>query len=173
MIGAVIGENLGLSQVILLKKYLNFSNLFDKTQADILLPHNQHNLAIELKTDKQLSFGLIYDFSIFELDMLCKYINEMLAKRFITSSKSFLGTFILFTNKKNRGLHLCINYRNLNAITKKNKHSLLLMRILLDCFIGIKHYTKLNIIVAYNALHLQAGTKWKPVFRYCYKHFEY
>ena len=45
--------------------------------------HSQHSLAIKLEADKQLLFGLIYDFSKPELDVLCEYINEMLAKKVI------------------------------------------------------------------------------------------
>ena len=105
--------------------------------------------------------------------MLCEYINEILAKGFITPSKSPSGAFVFFTNKKNGGLRLCVDYCGLNAITKKNKHLLPLVRMLLDCLAGAKRYTKLDIIAAYNALCIQAGDKWKTVFRCCYGHFEY
>ena len=79
MVKAVMGKNLGLSQMVLPKKYLDFSDMFDKAWADVLLQHSQHNLAIKLEADKQLLFGLIYDLFRPELDMLHKYINEMLA----------------------------------------------------------------------------------------------
>ena len=119
MVEAVMGKNLGLSQVMLSEKYLNFSEMFDKAWTNVLPQHNQHNLSIELETDKQLPFGSIYNFSRSELDVLYEYVNEMLAKEFITLSKSLLKTFMLFTNKKDRGLRLYIDYRGLNAITKK------------------------------------------------------
>ena len=138
-----------------------------------MLQHSQHNLAIELEADKQLPFSPIYDFSRPELDVLYEYINEMLAKKFITPSKSPLGVFILFTNKKDRGLRLCVNYRGLNAITKKNKHLLLLVKTLLDCLASVKRYTKFDIIAAYNVLRIQVDNKWKTAFRYCYGYFEY
>ena len=173
MVGAVMGEDLGSSQVVLPKKYLDFSDIFDKARADILPQHSQHNLAIELEADKQPLFGPIYDFSRPELDMLREYINKMLAKRFITPFKSFLRAFVLFTNKKDKGLCLCNDYRSLNAITKKNKHLLLLVRMLLDCLAGAKRYTKLDIIVVYNALCIWAGDEWKTAFRCRYGHFEY
>ena len=173
MVRAVIEENLGPSQVVLPEKYLDFSDIFDKAQADVLPQHSQHNLAIELEADKQPLFGLIYDFSRPELDVLHEYVNEMLAKRFITPFKSPLGASMFFTNKKSGGLRLCIDYYGLNAITKKNKHPLSLVRMLLDCLVGAKRYTKLDIIVAYNVLCIRAGDKWKTIFRCCYGHFEY
>ena len=109
IVEAMMRENLGLSQVILSKKYLDFLDIFDKVWADVLLQHSQHNLAIELKIDKQLFFGLIYNFSRPELDVLYEYINKMLAKKFITPFKSFLRASMLFTNKKDGDLCFYIN----------------------------------------------------------------
>ena len=130
LVGAVITPNNIIekpSSTVLPEKYLNFSDIFDKVRADKLPCHSEHNLAIETEKGKQLPFSPTYDHSQFELDILCKYINEMLGKRFIVPSKSPSGAPVLFTKKKNGGLHLCVNYRSLNVITKKNKHLLPLM----------------------------------------------
>ena len=40
MIGAVMGEDLGLSQVVLSEKYLDFSDVFNKAQADVVSQHS-------------------------------------------------------------------------------------------------------------------------------------
>ena len=173
MVGAVMGEDSGPSQVVLPEKYSDFSDVFDKARADVLPQHSQHDLAIELEADKQPPFGPIYDLSRPELDVLCEYVNEMLAKGFITPSKSLSGAPVLFTNKKDGGLRLCVDYRGLNAITKKNKHPLPLVRTLLDRLAGAKRYTKFDIIAAYNALRIRAGDEWKTAFRCRYGHFEY
>ena len=71
MVGAVIEENLGPSQMVLPKKYSDFSDVFDKTRVDVLSQHSQHDQAIELEADKQPLFGLIYDFSRTEFNVLC------------------------------------------------------------------------------------------------------
>ena len=152
MVRAVIKKDLGPSQMLLLEKYSDFLNMFNKTQADVLPQHSQHNLAIELKADKQPLFVSIFDLSRLELDVLHEYINNMLAKEFITLSKSLSKTPVLFTNKKDGDLQLCIHYHGLNTITKKNKHLLSLVRILWDCFAGAKHYIRFDIIAVYNAL---------------------
>ena len=101
------------------KQYLNFSDVFDNIQVDILLQHNQHNLAIKLESDKQSLFDLIYNLSKSKFDVLCEYINKILAKGFIILFKSFLRAFVLFINKKSGGLHLYIDYFGLNTIIKK------------------------------------------------------
>ena len=66
MVGAVMGENLGPSQVVLPEKYLDFSGVFNKAKADVLPQHSQHDLAIKLEADKQLLF---YDF--LDLSLMC------------------------------------------------------------------------------------------------------
>ena len=72
-----------IKQVVLLKKYFNFSNIFNKAKANKLLEYLRHDLVIELIDDKQLFFKLIYNIFRIELEVMYKYINEMLAKRFI------------------------------------------------------------------------------------------
>ena len=52
MIGAIIRENSGLSEILLSKKYSDFLNMFDKTSTGVLLQYSQDNLAIELEPDK-------------------------------------------------------------------------------------------------------------------------
>ena len=79
----------------------------------------------------------------------------MLEKRFIVSFKSPSRAFVLFTKKNDRGLHLCVDFCSLNAITKKNKHLLPLIQTLLNFFAGAKRYTKVDIIAAYNALRIK------------------
>lgn len=88
----------------------------------------------------------------------------MCVKGFIVSFKLPFGVPILFIKKKNGGLKLCIDFRGLNAITKKKKHPLPLMQTLLDMLSRAKRYTKVDIIVAYHALKIWAGDKWKIIF---------
>ena len=75
-----------------------------------------------------------YNHSQLELEVLCKYINKILGKRFIISSKLPAGALVLFTKKKNGRLRLYVDYRSLNTITKKNKHLLPLVQTFLDLF---------------------------------------
>lgn len=91
--------------------------------------------------------------------MLRKYINDMLAKRFIVLSKSLSGATFFFTKKKDKGLHLCADFCGLNAITRKNKYLFLLICILIDFFAGAKCYTKLDIVAVYNAIHVYKSDK--------------
>lgn len=148
-------------------------NIFDKCWADILSEHSQHNLVIKIEGDQIPPFGLIYDHSKSELEVLCEYINDMLEKKFIIFSESPLEAPILFTKKSDRGLYLYVDFCGLNAMIKKNKHLLPLIYTLLDLLAKTKHYTKVNFIAAYNLLHIKQSNKWKMAFQYQYKYFEY
>ena len=135
MVGAVITSNNIIkkpSSTILPEKYSNFSDVFDKVCADKLLRHNKHDLAIETEKGKQPPFGPIYSHFQLKLEVFCKYTDKMLGKKFIVLSKLPAGAPVLFTKKKNGGLHLCVDYKSLNTITKKNKHPLPLVQTLLD-----------------------------------------
>ena len=67
-----------------------------------------------------------------ELKELKKQLEELLKKRFIRPSTSPWGAPVLFVKKKDGSLRLCIDYRQLNRVTIKNKYPLPRIDDLLD-----------------------------------------
>ena len=120
-----------IKEMVLPVKYADFANIFSPTLVCKLLFHAPHDHAIETG-NSQSPFGSIYLLSAIELDVLKKYIKDNLEKSFIIPSTSPARALILFTKKKNRGLRLCVDYRSLNALTRKNKHFLPLINKILD-----------------------------------------
>ena len=59
-----------------------------------------------------------------ELDELKVQIQELLGKGFIRPSTSPWGSPILFAKKKGKTLRLCIDYKQLNRVTIKNRNPL-------------------------------------------------
>ena len=59
-----------------------------------------------------------------ELQELRVQLQELLNKGFIRSSTSPWGASVLFANKKHKTLQLCIDYRQLNRVTIKNRYPL-------------------------------------------------
>lgn len=162
LVRLIIGGNMKskmVDSVVLPAKYSDYANVFDKHWVDVLFKHSQHDLAIEIEKNQVSLFGLTYDYNKPKLEVLYEYINDMLEKRFIVFSKSLSGALVLFTKKSDGGLYFCINFCGLNAMTKKNKHSLLLIRTLLDLFARAKHYTKVDFIATYNLLHIKQDNK--------------
>ena len=71
------------------------------------------------------------------------------------------GYLILFVPKKDRKLQLCVNYRQLNAITVKNQYLLLLILELQDRIQESQWFTALGIRGAFNLVQMREGEKWK------------
>ena len=126
----------------ILIEYSNFSNVFS-SDSTLKLPKyteiNDH--FIDLLDDEQSSYSPIYSLGPLELKMLKTYIETNLAGGFIRLSKFPTNFLILFIQKKNSSLRLCIDYWRLNNLTNKNYYPLLLIGELLDCLSCIKHFT--------------------------------
>ncbi|XP_020961058.1 uncharacterized protein LOC110263675 [Arachis ipaensis] len=67
-----------------------------------------------------------------EMAELKAQLEDLLGKHFIQPSVSLWGVPILLVKKKNGSMHLCIDYRQLNKITVKNKYPLPRIDVLMD-----------------------------------------
>jgi hypothetical protein len=68
---------------------------------------------------------------------------------------------ILFVSKKNDTKQLCVNYRQLNKITKQDSYSLPLIKELQDRLGRVKWFTSLNLKEAYYWVQMKEGKEWK------------
>lgn len=84
-------------KILILAKYLNFTDVFLKKAAAKLLKRldiNKHT--INLEPGKQPLYGPIYNLGPMELKTSKTYIETKLANSFICSSKSLAKALILF-----------------------------------------------------------------------------
>jgi transposase InsO family protein len=100
-----------------------------------------------------------------ELLYLRKTLSELLDKGFIYISSSQASAPVLFTKKPSGGLRFCVDYRNLNEITKKDRYPLPLIKETLKSISKAKWFTKLDIIAAFNKIRIAAGQEWMTAFR--------
>ena len=128
--------------------------MFKKTVADKLPPHRTYDHKIPLKPDFVSPFGPLYSMSKTELETLWTWIQDNLSKGFIRASSSPAGAPILFVKKKNDTLRLCIDYRDLNEETVKNRYFLSLVKETLNQLFKTAYYTILNVREAYNLLRI-------------------
>ena len=84
-----------------------------------------------------------------QLKKVRTYLDENLKREFIRSSKSLTEYSILFVSKKNGTKQLCVNYRQLNKITRQDSYSLLLIEELQDQLGEVKWFTSLDLKEAY------------------------
>ena len=132
-------------------EYSNFSNVFFSDSAMELPKYTGiNNHPINLLDDKQPLYGLIYSLGSVDLEMWKTYIEANLASSCIRSSKSITGVLILFVQKNDSNLHLCIDYRGLNKLTIKNCYLLQLIDESLDCLGHIKCFTQLDLLNSYH-----------------------
>jgi len=92
-----------------------------------------------------------------QLKKVRTYLDENLKREFIKSSKSLTGYSILFVSKKNGTKQLCVNYRQLNEITKQDSYPLPLIKELQDRLGRAKWFTSLNLKEAYYQVQMKKG----------------
>ncbi|XP_070015691.1 uncharacterized protein [Nicotiana sylvestris] len=80
-----------------------------------------------------------------ELKELKEKLQEFLDKGFIRPSVSPWGAPVLFVKKKDGCLRICIDYRQLNNITIKNKYSLPCIDDLFDQLEGDRVFLKIDL----------------------------
>jgi hypothetical protein len=136
-------------------QYHDFKDVFEKKNANILPEHCPYDFVIELQEGIQLPFGPINNLSQTELVALHEYIDKNLSKKFIRHSKSPAKTPILFVKKKDGSLRMCVDYRGINKIIKKNRYPLPLISGLLEQLGSAKIFTKIDLRGAYNLIQVK------------------
>jgi hypothetical protein len=109
---------------------------------------------VEFMIDLMLGTGPIakrpYRMSVDELAELKKQIDELLEKGFIRPSASPWGSPVLFVKKKDGSMRMCIDYRNLNSVTIKNKYPLPRIDDLLDQLRNANYFSKIDLRSGYH-----------------------
>jgi hypothetical protein len=154
-------------------EYQDFADVFSEREADTLPPHREYDLHIETEDGQVPPIGHIYSLSQAELSALREFIDTNLKSGFIYPSKSTHGAPILFVKKKDGSLRLCVDYRGLNRVTRKDRYPLPLISDLLDAPGKARIYTKLDLRHAYHLLRVAEGDEPKTAFRTRYGSFNW
>nr|GEX81591.1 retrovirus-related Pol polyprotein from transposon 17.6 [Tanacetum cinerariifolium] len=80
-----------------------------------------------------------------ELKELKDQLQELLERGFIRPSVSPWGAPVLFVKKKDGSMRLCIDYRELNKITIRNRYPLPRIDDLFDQLQGAMHFSKIDL----------------------------
>ena len=108
-----------------------------------------------------------------ELKELKLQLQELLEKRFIRPSVSPWGAPVLFVKKNDGTLRLCIDYRQLNKLTIKNKYLLPRIDDLFDQLKGASIFSKIDLRSGYHRLRIKEVDVHKTTFRTRYGHYEF
>nr|GFB59501.1 putative reverse transcriptase domain-containing protein [Tanacetum cinerariifolium] len=108
-----------------------------------------------------------------EMPELSSQLKELQEKGFIRPSHSPWGAPVLFVKKKDGAIRMCIDYRELNKLTIKNRYPLPRIDDLFDQLQGACCFSKIDLRSGYHQLRVQDEDIPKTVFRTRYGHFEF
>ncbi|KAI3773775.1 hypothetical protein L1987_48307 [Smallanthus sonchifolius] len=108
-----------------------------------------------------------------EMQELSNQLQELLDKGFIRPSFSPWGAPVLFVKKKDGPFRMCIDYRELNKLTIKNRYPLPRIDDLFDQLQGSSYYSKIDLRSGYHQLRIQEKDVPKTAFRTRYGHYEF
>ena len=94
-------------------------------------------------------------------------------KKSIRPSTSPWGTPVLLVKKKDDNWKLCVDYRQLNKLTTKNKYPLPRIDDLLDQLRGVAMFSKIDLRSGYHHILVKLEDMQKTTFRSRYGHYEY
>ncbi|GJT40150.1 putative reverse transcriptase domain-containing protein [Tanacetum coccineum] len=108
-----------------------------------------------------------------EMEELSTQLQELSDKGFIRPSSSPWGAPVLFVKKKDGSFRMCIDYRELNKLTVKNRYPLPRIDDLFDQLQGSSVYSKIDLRSGYHQLRVRDEDILKTAFRTRYGHYEF
>ncbi|KAJ0466689.1 putative nucleotidyltransferase, Ribonuclease H [Helianthus annuus] len=138
-----------------------------------LPPHRQVEFQIELAPGAAPIARAPYRLAPSELEELSTQLQELLEKGFIHPSSSPWGAPVLFVKKKDGTFRMCIDYRELNKVTVKNRYPLPRIDDLFDQLQGSSFYSKIDLRSGYHQLRVREEDVSKTAFRTRYGHYEF
>ncbi|GJX67547.1 putative reverse transcriptase domain-containing protein [Tanacetum coccineum] len=119
-----------------------------------LPPHRQVEFRIDLIPSAAPVARTPYCLAQSEMKELSKQLQELSEKGFIRPSSSPWGAPVLFVKKKDGSFRMCIDYRELNKLTIKNRYPLPRIDDLFDQLQGSSVYLKIYLWSGYHQLRI-------------------
>ncbi|GKA08615.1 putative reverse transcriptase domain-containing protein [Tanacetum coccineum] len=105
-----------------------------------------------------------------KMEKLSTQLQELSDKGFIRPSSSSRGAPVLFVKKKEGSFWMCIDYRELNKLTVKNRYPLPRIDDMFDQLQGSSVYSKIDLRSGYHQLRVRDKDIPKTAFRTCHGH---
>ncbi|GJR90538.1 putative reverse transcriptase domain-containing protein, partial [Tanacetum coccineum] len=114
-----------------------------------------------------------YRLALSELEELSGQLKELQDKCSIQPSSSPWGAPVLFVKKKDGSFRMCIDYRELNKLTIKNRYPLPRIDDLFDQQQGSQFFSKIDLRSGYHRLRVHEDDISKTMFKTRYGHFKF
>ena len=154
----------------ILQKY---RDVFPNDLPHYLPPRREVGHTIPLEEGAKPVFRPIYRLSPAERDEVQRQVTDLLERGWINPSKSPYGSPILFVQKKDGSLRMCVDYRALNKQTVKNRYAMPRIDDLMDQLRGSIFFTKIDLAQGYHQIRISESDTEKTAFRTPIGHFEY
>ncbi|KAI3827783.1 hypothetical protein L1987_01866 [Smallanthus sonchifolius] len=138
-----------------------------------LPPVRQVEFRIDLVPGANPVARALYRLAPSEMQELASQLQELSNKGFIRPSHSPWGAPFIFVKKKDGSFRICIDYRELNKLTIKNRYPLPRIDDLFDQLQGSTCFSKIDLRSDYHQLRVQEDDIPKTAFRARYGHYEF
>ncbi|XP_072090553.1 uncharacterized protein [Arachis hypogaea] len=165
----VLGDEYRLYQISVVREFP------DVLPKDILEfpPQREVEFAIDLVPGVGPVSIVLYRMALIELAELKTQLKELLSKRFIRPNISLWGAPVFLVKKKDGGMRLCVDYRQLNKMTVKNKYLLPRIDDLMDQLQGVGVFSKIDLRSDYHQIRIKEDDIPKTPFTTRYGHNEF
>ena len=151
----------------------DFVDVFPDGLPEALPPVRDVEFGIEVEHGAHAVSKAPYRMAPAELKELKLQLEDLLARGFIRPSTSPWGAPVLFVKKKDGSMRLCIDYRELNKLTVKNRYPLPRIDDLFDQLQGSCVYSRIDLMSGYYQMRIREADVSKTAFRTRYGHYEF
>ncbi|KAI3735710.1 hypothetical protein L6452_15220 [Arctium lappa] len=168
----VIDANLKKSKLEDVKIMREFPDVFPDDLPG-LPPDRQVEFRIDLVPGAAPIAKAPYRLAPSKMQEMMTQLQELLEKGFIRPSSSPWGAPILFFKKKDGTMRMCIDYRELNKATVKNRYPLPRIDDLFDQLQGADCFSEIDLRSGYHQVKVREDDVPKTAFRTRYDHYEF
>ena len=130
-----------------------------------LPPHREIEFRIDLVKDARPIVMPLRRMAPREQRELGVQVSNLLKKGFIRRSVSEWGAPVVFATKADGSLRLCVDYRELNKVTRKNKYPLPRIDDLFDQLEGARVFSQLDLATGFHQLRVADESAPQTAFR--------
>lgn len=114
-----------------------------------------------------------YRYPLKQRDIIEGLVNEMLKQGIIQDSCSPFASPVVLVGKKDGSWRLCVDYRELNKKTVKDKFPIPVVEELIDELAGASVFSKIDLRAGYHQLRVHDADVYKTAFKTHNGHYEF
>ena len=106
-----------------------------------------------------------YPLSAQKIEALREQMRDLIGQGWIETSTSLWGAPVLFVPKKNGSLRLCVDFRDLNAVTVDDSYPLPRLEVLLHRAANARYFSKLDLASGFHQIEVHVDSRPLTAFR--------